>query len=74
MLAATPAEVVSIITDNVSGTEDPQDRIVVRLDPPELGRVSIDFKIDAHGVQHITEDLLALLGICHGDLSKAAEI
>ena len=78
MLAATPAEVVSIITDNVSGTEDPQDRIVVRLDPPELGRVSIDFKIDAQGVQHITvtgetPEAMRHLRAMHFELVQALE-
>lgn len=31
-----------------------EDRIVVQLDPPELGRLSIDFKFDAQGLQHVT--------------------
>ncbi|WP_213272006.1 flagellar hook-length control protein FliK [Hyphomonas sp.] len=31
-----------------------EDRIVVQLDPPELGRLSLDFKFDAQGLQHVT--------------------
>lgn len=78
MVTASPAEVVSIITDNVSGADDPQDRVVVRLDPPELGRVSIDFKIDAQGVQHITvtgetPEAMRHLRAMHFELVQALE-
>ena len=78
MVTASPAEVVSIITDTVSGAEDPQDRVVIRLDPPELGRVSIDFKIDAQGVQHITvtgetPEAMRHLRAMHFELVQALE-
>ena len=78
MVTATPAEMVSIITDTVSGADDPQDRVVVRLDPPELGRVSIDFKIDAQGVQHITvtgetPEAMRHLRAMHFELVQALE-
>lgn len=58
-LAPTHSVVVATTTqlpDIVArATTDPQDdRIVVQLDPPELGRVSIDFKFDAQGLQHVT--------------------
>lgn len=44
-------DVIASIKPEAAGTKD---SIVVQLDPPELGRVSIDFKFDAGGMQQIT--------------------
>jgi hypothetical protein len=78
IVTASPAETVKIITDTVSSPNDPPDRITVQLDPPELGRVSIDFKFDAHGIQHITvtgdsPEALRQLRLMHFELTQALE-
>lgn len=52
VITASPAQLVDIVTQ--SAEDGQSDRIVVQLDPPELGRVSIDFKFDAAGLQHVT--------------------
>lgn len=77
MIVAAPAEVVSVITESLTADE-PQDRVVVQLDPPELGRVSIDFKFDANGLQHITitgetPEALRQLRSMHFELIQALE-
>lgn len=54
VLIAAPNDITSIIVNNLKNIADPQDQVIVQLDPPELGRVSIDFKFDAQGVQQIT--------------------
>ena len=52
VIVAAPAQIVEIISDTADNAQS--DRVVVQLDPPELGRVSIDFKFDAQGLQHVT--------------------
>ncbi len=78
MVTASPAETVKIITDAVGSPDDTPDRITVQLDPPELGRVSIDFKFDAHGIQHITvtgetPEAMKQLRLMHFELTQALE-
>ncbi|WP_321490723.1 flagellar hook-length control protein FliK [uncultured Hyphomonas sp.] len=78
VVTASPAETVKIITDAVSSPNDTPERITVQLDPPELGRVSIDFKFDAHGIQHITvtgesPEALRQLRLMHFELTQALE-
>ncbi len=76
VLVAVPAEIVNIVSKTA---EDGQsDRVVVQLDPPELGRVSIDFKFDAQGVQHViitseTPEAMRQLRQMHGELVQALE-
>jgi flagellar hook-length control protein FliK len=76
MVIASPAAVVDIVSQ---AAEDGQsDRIVVQLDPPELGRVSIDFKFDAQGLQHVTitsetPEAMLQLRMMHADLVQALE-
>jgi flagellar hook-length control protein FliK len=76
MVIASPAAVVDIVSQ---AAEDGQsDRIVVQLDPPELGRVSIDFKFDAQGLQHVTitsetPEAMRQLRMMHADLVQALE-
>lgn len=76
MVIASPAAVLDIVSQ---AAEDGQsDRIVVQLDPPELGRVSIDFKFDAHGLQHVTitsetPEAMRQLRMMHADLVQALE-
>ncbi len=52
ILTASPAQIVDIVAQ--SAEDGQSDRVVIQLDPPELGRVSIDFKFDAQGLQHVT--------------------
>ncbi|ABI77431.1 flagellar hook-length control protein [Hyphomonas neptunium ATCC 15444] len=52
VLMATPAQLPEIVARATHDGKD--DSVVVQLDPPELGRVSIDFKFDAQGLQHVT--------------------
>ncbi len=76
MIVAAPAQVVDIIS---SAADDGQsDSIVVQLDPPELGRVSIDFKFDANGLQHVTitgesSEAMRQLRLMHFELIQALE-
>ena len=73
---ATPNELTSIIVNAINNGLDPQEQLVVQLDPPELGRVMIDFKFDAQGLQQIivtTENTEALkrLREMHFELTQA---
>ena len=52
-VVAVPEDIPRLITQAMT-SEDAADRIVIQLDPPELGRVSLDFKLDANGVQTVT--------------------
>ncbi|MEL7546564.1 MAG: flagellar hook-length control protein FliK [Pseudomonadota bacterium] len=55
VLIASPSDVPDIVSKvQAQGSEDGDQRVLVRLDPPELGKVSIDFKFDAQGLQHVT--------------------
>lgn len=51
-LIATSAQLPDIVARATANGQE--DSIVVQLDPPELGRLSIDFKFDAQGLQHVT--------------------
>lgn len=77
-LTAPPAEIPAILSQSLSGIDEQKDRIVVQLDPPELGRVSIDFKFDAAGLQNITitgetPEALRQLRQMHFELLQALE-
>lgn len=77
-ITAPPAEIPTIIAQSLSAVDDQKDRILVQLDPPELGRVSIDFKFDAAGLQHITitgetPEALRQLRQMHFELLQALE-
>ncbi len=52
VVTASPAQIVDIVAETADDGQS--DRVVVQLDPPELGRVSIDFKFDAQGLQQVT--------------------
>jgi len=73
---ATPNELTGIIVNAINNGIDPQEQLVVQMDPPELGRVLIDFKFDAQGLQQIvvtTENPEALkrLRELHFELTQA---
>lgn len=77
-ITAPPAEIPAIIAQSLSGVDDQKDRILVQLDPPELGRVSIDFKFDSAGLQHVTitgesPEALRQLRQMHFELLQALE-
>ncbi|MEQ8557467.1 MAG: flagellar hook-length control protein FliK [Henriciella sp.] len=76
MLVA-PAGVVDIVQQKLASDKG-GDRVTVQLDPPELGRVSIDFKFDANGLQHVTitgetPEALKQLRQVHFQLTQALE-
>ncbi|MBA4339201.1 MAG: hypothetical protein C0421_10170 [Hyphomonas sp.] len=76
ILVASPADITSIVS-NAADNGD-ADRIVIQLDPPELGRVSIDFKFDANGLQHVTvtgesPEAMRQLRLMHFELTQALE-
>jgi len=73
---AAPSDLTSVILNAVKNGADPQEQLVVQLDPPELGRVMIDFKFDAQGVQQITvtsenPEALKRLRELHFELTQA---
>lgn len=73
---AAPTELSNVILNALKGGVDPQEQLVVQLDPPELGRVTIDFKFDAQGVQQITisaenPEALKRLRELHFELTEA---
>lgn len=77
-ITASPTEVVGIISDTLATAEQQKDRVIVQLDPPELGRISIDFKFDAQGLQHITitgetPEAIRQLRAMHSELVQALE-
>jgi flagellar hook-length control protein FliK len=76
VITASPAQIVDIVTQ--SAEDGQSDRIVVQLDPPELGRVSIDFKFDAAGLQHVTitgetPEAMRQLRLMHFELVQSLE-
>ena len=73
---ASPSELSAVILNAMKNGVDPQEQLIVQLDPPELGRVSIDFKFDAQGVQQITvtsenPEALKRLRELHFELAEA---
>lgn len=73
---AAPSELNSIILNAVKNGGEPREQLIVQLDPPELGRVAIDFKFDAQGVQQITvtsenPEALKRLRELHFELTQA---
>lgn len=73
---ATPAQLPEILA---RATADPgDDRVMIQLDPPELGRISLDFKFDAQGLQHVTvtaesPEAMRQLRLMHFELVQALE-
>ena len=49
---AVPDDIASIISQELS-SDTQNSRIRIQLDPPELGRVSLEFKFDSQGLQHV---------------------
>ena len=73
---ASPGDLTSVILNAINNGIDPQEQLVVQLDPPELGRVMIDFKFDAQGLQQIivtseNPEALKRLREMHFELTQA---
>lgn len=73
---ASPTEINSIILNAMKAGAEPREQLIVQLDPPELGRVAIDFKFDAQGLQQITvtsenPEALRRLRELHFELTEA---
>lgn len=73
---AAPNELTSVVMNALKTGGDVQEQLVVQLDPPELGRVLIDFKFDAQGLQQITvtsenPEALKRLRELHFELTEA---
>ena len=73
---AAPNDITAIILNNLRSGGDAQEQLIIQLDPPELGRVSNDFKFDAQGVQQITvttenPEALKRLRELHFELTEA---
>lgn len=73
---ASPTEINSIILNAMKAGAEPREHLIVQLDPPELGRVAIDFKFDAQGLQQITvtsenPEALRRLRELHFELTEA---
>ena len=75
---AAPNELTSVVMNALKNGGDVQEQLVVQLDPPELGRVLIDFKFDAQGLQQITvtsenPEALKRLRELHFELTQALQ-
>jgi len=77
VLIAAPSHLPDIVA---RATRDggQEDRITVQLDPPELGRISIDFRFDGQGLQHVplpaeTPEAMRQLRQMHFELVQALE-
>ncbi|MEO1662905.1 MAG: flagellar hook-length control protein FliK [Pseudomonadota bacterium] len=73
---ASPGELTGVILNALQNGADPQEQLVVQLDPPELGRIMIDFKFDAQGVQQVVvtsenPEALKRLREMHFELTEA---
>jgi len=71
-----PAGLVAVMRELAPAGNGEQDRVVVQLDPPELGRISIDFKFDGQTVQAISitgenPEALRRLRLMHFELVQA---
>lgn len=49
-----PTDIPNVLTQTLSSPDKQTERVIVQLDPPELGRVSIDFKFDGGTLQAVT--------------------
>jgi len=75
---ASPSELTSVIMNAIQNGMDPQEQLIVQLDPPELGRIMIDFKFDAQGLQQIVvtsenPEALKRLREMHAELTAALQ-
>ena len=74
---AAPADIPTIVSQELSA-DNKHDKINIQLDPPELGRVSIEFKFDSQGLQHVlvtaeSADAIRRIRAFHPDLVSVLE-
>ncbi len=74
VMVASPAALPDTVARLVRDTD--ADRITIQLDPPELGRVLIDFKFDGNTLQHVsimaeTPEAVRQLRTLHAELVDA---
>ena len=77
-ILAKPADIPNLVADSIPSADPGNDRVVVQLDPPELGRVTIDFKFDGQILQGVTitgetPEALRQLRHMHFELIQALE-
>lgn len=77
LIVASPSEVPQIVAQTLAQNET-TDRISIQLDPPELGRVSIEFQMDDSGVHTVTitgetSEALRKLRLMNFELLQALE-
>ena len=77
-IVSTPAALSETLTQALSSVDEQNERLVVQLDPPELGRVSIDYKFDGIQLQHVTvtgesPEAMRQLRQMHHELVQALE-
>ena len=75
---ASPNDLTAVVMNAIQNGADPQEQLIVQLDPPELGRIMIDFKFDAQGLQQITvtsenPEALKRLREMHAELTSALQ-
>ena len=78
VIVASPQNLGHVIVDRVQTQTVGEDRITVQLDPPELGRVTVDFKYDSQGLPSITvtaesPEALRQLKLLHSELLNSLE-
>lgn len=77
VVTAQVADIPNVLSDSLS-LEDGSKKITVQLDPPELGRVSIDFKFDGNTLQNVlvtgeTPEAMKRLRLMHFELVQTLE-
>lgn len=77
-IVASPKEIPTIISESLPTADPDNSRIMVQLDPPELGRVTIDFRFEGQVLQAVTitgesPEALRQLRHMHFELIQALE-
>ncbi len=78
VVTATPDQIPILMEARLSEQRDGESQIVVQLDPPELGRVLIDFNFTSEGLQSVTvkgdsPEAMRVLRQMHFELVQALE-
>lgn len=77
-LIAKPTDIPAILAEKTPSADPENNRVIVQLDPPELGRVTIDFRFEGQVLQAITvtgetPEALRQLRLMHFELIQALE-
>lgn len=78
VLVASMDQLPEVLTELPMRVRESEDRIHIQLDPPELGRIALDFKFSPNGLQHVsviaeTPEALNALRNMHQQLILALE-